>query len=121
MTDHINSILDTRNFQMKLFLKISKITSHFQKYNFKIFLGSFKMAMLKYLKRVDKKKPTKIDTVLPKPDGPLSTVMPMSSIESANVAVKKVMLTLHVSLRKMMKLMTVGIEGLTSILPAKKS
>ena len=50
------------------------------------------MAMLKYLKCVDKKKPTKIDTVLPKPDGPLSTVMPMSSIESVNVAVKKVML-----------------------------
>ena len=40
-----------------------------------------------------KEKPTKIDTVLPKPDGPLSSVMPMSSIESANVAVKKVMLT----------------------------
>ena len=82
-----------RNFQMKLFSKISKITSHFRKYNFEIFLGSFKMAMLKYLKHVDKKKPTKIDTVLPKPDGPSSAVMPMSSIESANVAVKKVMLT----------------------------
>ena len=46
-----------------------------------------------YLKCFDREKPTKIDTVLPKPDGPLSSVMPMSSIESANVAVKKVMLT----------------------------
>ena len=51
------------------------------------------MAMLKYLKRFDEKKPTKIDIVLPNPDGPLSSVMPMSSIESANVVVKKVMLT----------------------------
>ena len=46
------------------------------------------MAMEKYLKHFDKKKPTKIDTVLPKPDRPLSSV-PMSSIESANVAVKQ--------------------------------
>ena len=77
---------------MILFTKISKITSPFRKYNFEIFLG-FKMALLKYLKRVDAKKPIKIDNVLPKPDGPLSSVMPMSSIESANMAVKKVMLT----------------------------
>ena len=76
---------------MILFTKISKITSPFRKYNFEIFLG-FKMALLKYLKRVDAKKPIKIDNVLPKPDGPLSSVMLMSSIESANVAVKKVML-----------------------------
>ena len=51
------------------------------------------MAMWKYLKSFDEKKPTKIDTVLPKPDGPFSSVMQMSSIESADVAVKKVMLT----------------------------
>ena len=44
-------------------------------------------------KRVDAKKPIKIDNVLPKPNGPLSSVMPMSSIELANVAVKRVMLT----------------------------
>ena len=50
------------------------------------------MALLKYFKWVDAKKPTKIDIVLPKPDGPLSSVMPSSSIESANVAVKKAML-----------------------------
>ena len=57
------------------------------------------MALLKYFKRVDAKKPTKIDIVLPKPDGPLSSVMPSSSvnlivmpsssIESADVAVEK--------------------------------
>ena len=31
-------------------------------------------------------------TVLPQPDGPMSSVMPSSSTESANVAVKKAML-----------------------------
>ena len=31
-------------------------------------------------------------TVLPKPDGPMSSVMPSSSTESANVVVKKTML-----------------------------
>ena len=78
---------------MKLFLNISKITSHFRKNIISKFFGSFKMAMWKYLKRFDKKKPTRIDTVLPKPDGPLSSVMPISLMESANVAVKKMMLT----------------------------
>ena len=58
------------------------------------------MALLKYFKQVDAKKPMKIDIVLPKPDGPLSSVMPSSSIESANVAVKKAMLMLHMSLWK---------------------
>ena len=48
---------------MILFTKILKITSPFRKYNFEIFLG-FKMALLKYLKRVDAKKPIKIDNVL---------------------------------------------------------
>ena len=53
------------------------------------------MALLKYFKQVDAKKPTKIGIVLPKPDGPLSSIMPSSSIESADVAVKnkKAMLT----------------------------
>ena len=60
------------------------------------------MALLKYFKQVYAKKPTKIGIVLPKPDGPLSsvmpsssvnpTVMPSSSIESADVAVEKAML-----------------------------
>ena len=47
------------------------------------------MVLLKYLKRVDVKKQTKIEIVLPKPDGSLSSVMPSSLIESANVAVKR--------------------------------
>ena len=53
------------------------------------------MALLKYFKRVDAKKPTKIGIVLPKPDSPLSSVMPSSSIEqieSADVAIKKAIL-----------------------------
>ena len=50
------------------------------------------MALLKYFKWVDAKKPTKIDIVLLKPDGTLSSVMLSSSIESANLAVKKAML-----------------------------
>ena len=56
------------------------------------------MALLKYFKQVDAKKPTTIDIVLPKPDGPLSSVKPSSSIESADVAVKKLCRWLHVSL-----------------------
>ena len=51
------------------------------------------MALLKYFKQFDAKKPTKIGIVLPKPDGPLSSVMPSLLIESADVAVKKAMLT----------------------------
>ena len=47
------------------------------------------MVLLKYLKRVDAKKRTKIEIVLPKPDGSLSSVIPSSLIESANVAVKR--------------------------------
>ena len=78
---------------MNLFTKVSKITSYFLNLILKYFLGSFKMALLKYFKRVDAKKPTKIGIVLPNPDGPMSSVMPSSSIESADVAVKKAMLT----------------------------
>ena len=81
---------------MSLFTKISKITSHFRKYNSEIFLhGQFQNGAVEVLhcKRVDTKKPTKIGIVLAKPDGPLSSVMPSWSIESANAAVKKAMLT----------------------------
>ena len=46
------------------------------------------MALLKYFKQVDAKKPMKIGIVLPKPDGPWSSVMPSSLIESADVADK---------------------------------
>ena len=56
------------------------------------------MALLKYFKRVAAKKPAKIDIVLPKPDGPLSSVMPSSSIESVDVAVNKLCCGLQVSL-----------------------
>ena len=78
---------------MSLFTKISKITSHFRKYNFEIFLDSFKMVLLKYFKQVDAKKPTKIGIVILKPDGLLSSVIPSSLIESANVTVKKAVFT----------------------------
>ena len=44
------------------------------------------------LVQLDAKKSTKIGIVLPKPDGPLSSVMPRSSIESADVTVTRAML-----------------------------
>ena len=50
------------------------------------------MALLKYFKRTDVKKQTKVESVLPKSDGSLSLVMPMSSIEAANAAVRHVMM-----------------------------
>ena len=50
------------------------------------------MALLAYFKRANLKKQTKIDSVLPKPDSLLSQVMPMSSIEAANTAVRHVMM-----------------------------
>ena len=52
---------------MILCTKISKIPSPFRKHDFEIFLG-FKMALLKYLKQVDAKKPI---NVLLKPNGPI--------------------------------------------------
>ena len=58
------------------------------------------MVLLKYFKQIDAKKPMKIDIVLLNPDGLLSFVMPSSSKESTNVAVKKAILMLHVSLWK---------------------
>jgi len=45
------------------------------------------MALLKYFKRVEPKKNEKMDTVLPKVDGPLAKLMPMSSIQAVNTAV----------------------------------
>ena len=45
------------------------------------------MALLKYFKRAEPKKNEKIDAVLPKVDGPLAKLMPMSSIQAANTAV----------------------------------
>ena len=50
------------------------------------------MALLKYFKRIDSKKPEKVEAVLPKTDGPLATLMPVSSIEAANKAVRAQMM-----------------------------
>ena len=77
---------------MSLFAKILKITSLFRKYNFEIFFGQFQNGTVEVLLVGDANKPTKIGIVLLKPDGPLPSVMPSSSIESADVAVKKAML-----------------------------
>ena len=46
------------------------------------------MTLLKYFKRVDSKKPEKVEAVLPKVDGPLATLMPVSSIEAVNKVVR---------------------------------
>ena len=72
------------------------------------------MALLKYFKQVDAKKPTKIGIVLPKPNGPLSSVMPSLTIESADTAVKKAMLTVSrvtAELLKVMKLKTISVHA----------
>ena len=78
---------------MSLFMKILKITSHFCKYNFEIFFGQFQNGTVEVLQMGWCKKPTKIGIVLPKPDGPLSSVMPSSTIKSTDVAIKKAVLT----------------------------
>ena len=46
------------------------------------------MVLLKYFKRVYSKKPEKVEAVLPKVDGPLATLMPVSSIEAINKVVR---------------------------------
>ena len=48
--------------------------------------------LLKYFKRIEPKKSEKIDAVLPKTDGPLSTLMPTSAIQAANKAVRATLL-----------------------------
>ena len=50
------------------------------------------MALLAYFKRASVKKQTNVDSVLPKADGSLSHVMPMSSTEAANAAIHDVMI-----------------------------
>ena len=50
------------------------------------------MVLLKYFKRVDSKKPKKVETVLPKVDGPRATLMPVSSIEAVNKVVREKMM-----------------------------
>ena len=51
--------------------KFQKSQAIFKSIILKYLLDSFKMALLKYFKRVDAKKPMKTDIVLPKPDSPL--------------------------------------------------
>jgi len=52
-----------------------------------------KMALLAYFKQANSnKRQSQVDSVLPKSDGLLSQVMPMSSIESVNAAVREVMM-----------------------------
>ena len=75
---------------------MSKTVGHFQN-NFSYFLQFLeitKMArLLKYIKRIEPKKSEKIDAVLPKTDGPLSTLMPtLLCIQAANQAVRTMLL-----------------------------
>ena len=52
----------------------------------------WKMAgLLKYFKRIEPSKEKKIQSVLPKPDGPLALSMPSSAIEAANSAVREIL------------------------------
>ena len=50
------------------------------------------MALLKYFKRIEPNKSEKIDEVLAKTDGPLSTLMPTSAIQAANKAIRDTLL-----------------------------
>jgi len=52
--------------------------------------GPRKMALLKYFKRIEPSKEERIQSVLPKPDGPLARLMPSSAIEAANSAVREI-------------------------------
>ena len=45
------------------------------------------MTILKYFNRIESSKEQRIQSVLPKPDGPLALLIPCSAIESANSAV----------------------------------
>jgi len=49
--------------------------------------GPRKMALLKYFKCIEPSKEERIQSVLPKPDGPLAHLMPSSAIEAANSTV----------------------------------
>jgi len=50
------------------------------------------MALLKYFKRVETKRTEKVDSILPKNDGPLATLMPSSAMQAANSAMRAKML-----------------------------
>ena len=48
------------------------------------------ISLLKYFKRIEPSKEERIQSVLPKPDGPLAHLMPSSAIEAANSAVGEI-------------------------------
>ena len=52
--------------------------------------GQQKWAILKYFKRIEPSKEERIQSVLPKPDGPLARLIPSSAIEAANSAVREI-------------------------------
>ena len=47
------------------------------------------MTLLKYFNRIEPSKEERIQSVLPKPDGPLVLLIPCSTIESANSAIRE--------------------------------
>ena len=68
------------------------IYEKFKKFNWflnfcEIEYGTFDVRILSKLVAI--KKQTKVYSVLPKPDGSLSQVMPMSSVDVANVAIQQ--------------------------------
>ena len=77
------------------------------------------MVLLKYFKRIDFKKPEKVEAVLPKMDGPLATLMPVSSIEAANKAVRaQMMVQLNHTKEKIVRIRS--FEEITNFLIRKK-
>jgi len=60
-----------------------------------------KMALLKYFEWAESKKRDKIDSVLPKNDGSLAQLMPMSVIWAANTAAKQGCWRAHMSQKPM--------------------
>ena len=87
-------------------MKILEVVKHFQKYFFKIHniiihvhfqnvrSRLLKMALLKYFKRIEPSKEERIQSVLPKSDGPLVHLMPSSAIEVANSVVSEFLPTM---------------------------
>jgi len=49
-----------------------------------------KMALLKYFKCIEPSKEERIQSFLPKPDGPLAHLMPSSAIEAANSTIREI-------------------------------
>ena len=51
--------------------------------------GPRQMTLLEYFNRIEPSKEERIQSVLPKPDGPLVCLIPCSTIESANSAIRE--------------------------------